>query len=177
MEQYKVKICPLCGYKNSEFARLCKNKNIDCRNPLNRVNPQPDPDVSAEEHPVDSPEESPREENESQFASGSDEASLVLELPGMTLEIQPNDVLGRTFPGSIATKQVDGMPGINFMHRRHCSFACVAGQWQVIAIPGERFTNPTQVNGVSVPPGTARGLRDGDRLQLSGVNFSVRIFP
>lgn len=190
----QVKICPACKHKNSELDFLCQN----CNALLDNVAPQPDPDQLQEpspplpqnEHsqpwnaPLSEPpppiSEPPPVQKQASHASRvtnryMPDAPLFLELPDRVIEIQSNDVLGQAHPESRATKQLSNISGVNHLHRQHCSFICAGGQWHVTAIPNEKFTNPSWVNGVKVQPGSTMPLRDGDQLKLCGITFRVRV--
>lgn len=182
-----VKICPKCGHENPEDeAGTCKAQG--CDQFLGMVEPVPRPNIIQETlspYP-ESPEDRPNVTEH--FKDGSQESvrvtnrfkavsALYLDLPGteQIYPIQSGFVLGQAHPTSTADIQLVGIQGVNFIHRRHCSFDYTGDCWNVTTIPQEEFTNPTLVNHIKLQPGQKYPIRNGDRLTLCNITFNVRI--
>ncbi|OQX17693.1 MAG: hypothetical protein BWK76_09920 [Desulfobulbaceae bacterium A2] len=86
-------------------------------------------------------------------------------------------ICGRLDPGVANQIALDGIPGLNVIHSRHCRFTCREGVWYVMAIENtsKGYTNPTYVNNVMIRPGETRAIRHGDSLTLSGTTFLFRV--
>lgn len=178
-----VKICSMCGAKHAESEFLCS-----CGALLDRIEPVPDPDL---EPPVPPDEQigpavsscpQPPDPNAASVECGVTdrycaEPPLILEHQGTNrlFEITNGDVLGQAHHTSNARLQLADLPGVNCLHREHCRFDCAQGAWQVTAIARPEFTNPTWVNHIKVEPGMSHPLRNGDRLTLCNIVFTIRI--
>jgi len=65
-----------------------------------------------------------------------------------------------------------------YLHRRHCRIDNEDGHWWITAIEqsafGRKFTNPTRINDIPLPPGERKELHEGDLLRLSGLRMRVK---
>jgi len=169
-----VKVCPKCGEINPEYENLCGGCRLFIGMEPSVVRPSqpPTPTEPAGGTGEDSGEIS-------QCATAS---CCRVGLPGSGVELAVTDgaLLGQAHPGSPAGMQLPReVPGVAYVHRRHCRFFLLEGQWYLEAVDqaplGQGFTNPTWVNGVELPPGGRQVLADGDELRLSGVRLRVVI--
>lgn len=94
---------------------------------------------------------------------------------GQVFEVRDGYVVGQAHPSSMAQIQLADLPGITYVHRRHCSFTFKDRKWHVTAIEQQSYTNPTLINQQRLAPGESRPLHNGDRLTLSGLTLTVRI--
>ena len=186
-----VKICPKCGHATPESSGdVCAA--MGCGEFLGFVQPVPAaktadkqqvaappvPDVHADKSPPTLPPEIPVQTHSHQVTTRfGAEPSLCLELPGTSkvYEIKNGWVIGQAHSTSNAHVQIADVPGANFIHRQHCSFDCVNGQWFVTAIPHEHYTNPTSVNNQKLQAAQRHPINNGDRLTMSNITFNVRI--
>jgi ribosomal protein L40E len=154
------KICTKCSHPNEITANRCSN----CGEPFTLVSSMPsETPVQTHSHPV--------------TTRFDVEPSLWLELSGTSkvYEIKNGCIIGQAHPTSNAHVQIADVPGVNFVHRQHCSFDCINGQWFVTAIPQEHYTNPTFVNNQKLQASQRYPINNGDRLTMSNITFNVRI--
>ncbi len=168
-----VKVCPRCGRANDEFGEVCEADGEF----LGMV-----PATLAAAHesaPAESPGEAP-----SAAAAPAPEAqpapTPVLYLDagagGACFEIRDGWVVGQAHFTSTAEVQLTNLPGLQYVHRRHCLFEYSDDGWHVMAIAQPAYTNPTLVNDQTVRPGERVAVHNGDRVTLSATTFSVRTF-
>jgi pSer/pThr/pTyr-binding forkhead associated (FHA) protein len=184
-----VKICPKCGHVNPEDFDICENKT--CREFLgfeapvhiseikDKIKTQPETQVGKDKTEViDDKQQDPAKLSKEKITLRFETAPvLYLDLPGTSnvYEVQNGWIVGQADPTSNAHVQISDIQGVNFIHREHCSFDYVNGQWFVTTIAHEHFTNPTFVNHQRIQPGQRYPINNGDRLTLSNVTFNVRI--
>lgn len=174
-----IKVCPRCGFHNDEFAEACaRDKEFLGMVPATPADAAPPPicdeaaTASAPPAPNGILQDAPAVR-----AMPESHPRLYVEVAatGQCFEPCPGNVIGQAHPASQANIQLQGIPGINYVHRRHCSFDFSNGRWMVTAIGQADYTNPTFHNERRVEPGQSVPLADGDRLKLSGVLLHVRI--
>jgi hypothetical protein len=100
---------------------------------------------------------------------------LEVQPSGQCYEISNGDVMGQAHPSNTAKVQLENVPGINYVHRSHCSFEYRDERWFVTAIAQPSYTNPTFVNQQRLGPSQSAPLSNGDRLLLANVALHVRI--
>jgi len=88
-------------------------------------------------------------------------------------------VMGQAHPEGGADVQISDLEGCQYIHRQHCRFEYSNQQWYIIPIDqhtlGRAFTNPTTLNGQALNLGKPHPLQHGDKLELAGVVFYVRV--
>lgn len=88
-------------------------------------------------------------------------------------------VMGQAHPEGGADVQISDLEGCQYIHRQHCRFEYANQQWYIIPIDqhslGRDFTNPTTLNGQALNVGKPHPLQHGDKLELAGVVFYVRV--
>lgn len=172
-----VKICPRCGHANDEFSETCAVDGEFLG--MAPAVPAAATSDSVTEENVSAPAENAtvetRQPETQQIGVPSRVLYLDIAANGDCHEIHDGWVIGQAHPTSQAEVQLEGIPGINFVHRRHCRFENREDGWYVIALEQPSYTNPTFINQEKVEPGQGRRLRNGDRLGLSNVIVNVRI--
>jgi len=160
-----VKVCPRCGFHNDEFAEACaRDKEFLGMVPATPADNAPPPVAGDAAVAAGQPVAESRPRLYVEVAS-----------TGQCFEPCPGNVMGQAHPASQAHIQLQGLAGVNYVHRRHCSFDFRDGQWVVTPIAQADYTNPTFHNDRRVDPGQSVPLVDGDRLKLSNVLLHVRI--
>lgn len=107
--------------------------------------------------------------------------SIYLEVVGSSLVFTVRDgaTVGQAHPSALAEVQIGNIPGVTYVHRRHCRIERRDFQWFCTAIDqrefGREFTNPTHVNKQPIMPGQSLPIRNGDCLTLATVNLIVRM--
>lgn len=88
-------------------------------------------------------------------------------------------VMGQAHPEGGADVQISDIEGCQYIHRQHCRFECHNQRWYIIPIDqhslGRDFTNPTILNGQALSVSKSHPLQHGDKLELAGVVFYVRM--
>ncbi len=183
-----VKVCPKCGQHNPEYENACSI----CTNFIGMETPIP---ASQALHEPATPAEpsngtahthsstavaSPASKNADTGATSPPETLYIQVLNSdQIFEIQHDSILGQAHPTSNAGIQLRDLAGIEYVHRKHCSFAYRDDTWQVTPIDqrqfGRDFTNVTKVNQTTLIPGQPHPLKNGDQLSLAYVKFVVRI--
>jgi hypothetical protein len=177
-----VKICKVCGHKNSEVVPICEGNN--CQEYLGEQEPVPDIELN---EPKDSQsfydnkttdagfqeQKQPFVDEHSKTKRFTPQSILFLEYSGRQYDIESGMVMGKEHPETNATLKVPGLP--DYVHRNHCKFDFQNGQWTVTAIQNPKFTNPTYVNTTKVAPNQTRPLANGDQLTLCDITFNVTI--
>ncbi|MGD8931239.1 MAG: FHA domain-containing protein [Chromatiales bacterium] len=173
-----VKICPKCGHHNPEYENACSV----CTHFIGMETPQA---VTAA--PASKPQTSPSIDAPQAVAQPADvhlspqTTALYLQVQGssQTFELRNGWIIGQAHPSSDADLQLRDLPGINYVHRRHCRFFYQDDAWHVLAIDqreaGNDFTNPTSVNQTRIAPGQTHVLANGDQLSLANLKLLVRI--
>jgi len=116
-----------------------------------------------------------------QTAAPQVQASLYLQVLGseQVFEVRDGWTVGQSHASSTAELQLRDLPGIQYLHRNHCRFSCLNGNWQVTPTDqrklGRDFTNPTAVNHARLTPGEAHRINNGDQLSLANLKVVVRI--
>jgi len=175
----RVKICAKCGFRNTENALVCAEDGA----PLVNVSPVMDLDRDEEEVTT---QFSPIPEDLTQLTENPDETveppvpRLILELKntGDTYELKNGWIIGQEHATSKAhVRLARNIPGVNFVHREHCAFQTIRGNWYILPIKAHtaEFINPTTINNNPVEIGELKEIRHGDELGLSGLMFIVKI--
>jgi len=173
-----VKICPRCGHANDEFSETCAvdGEFLGMAPAVPATGGVSDPvaegNASATVEPTCGETNQPETQ---QIGVPSRVLYLDVAANASCHEIHDGWVIGQAHPTSQAEVQLEEIPGINFVHRRHCRFENRDDGWYVIALEQPSYTNPTFINQEKIEPGQARRLRNGDRLGLSNVIVNVRI--
>lgn len=106
------------------------------------------------------------------------ELRVILIANGRCLAVQSGQVIGMEHPTGDADVRISGVPGWEYVHRRHCTVEAVNGRWTIRPVDqisrGGKFNNATCVNGVPVPPGATHPLKAGDRISLHTVELLVQ---
>jgi pSer/pThr/pTyr-binding forkhead associated (FHA) protein len=173
-----VKICPKCGHHNPEYENACsvcthfigmETSQAVTASPASKS--QTSPSIAAPQavaRPVDS-------------HLPSETTALYLQVLGdsQIFELRDGWILGQAHASSEAELQLRDLPGINYVHRRHCQFFFKDQAWYVRALDqrevGSDFTNPTTVNQTRIEPGQTHVLASGDQLSLANLKLVVRI--
>ena len=191
-----VRRCPKCRHLNPESRNTC----AQCDQYLGLEQAMPAPANPGAPHPAPggaggtAPEEASAAGTE--LPSGEEPGSsvvvteradhrdpppamLILEVPGSgdTIAVRDGTTVGRAHPSNSADVQLEGLPDLNFVHRRHCRFELRDERWHCVALDEGSFIgppNPTLVNGTPVLPCEARPIADGDRLTLAKTVLLVR---
>lgn len=165
-----VKRCPRCGAINDELDAVC----AQCGEFLGLVAAEPEPNTAAALSPA-TPASIPVP-NITRISPTSESPTLYLEhVSGIRWPVQPGQTVGQAWPENGPDVAIERLPGARYIHRRHCQFHYENGSWMIEALPQEQFVNPTLINGTLTVPGTRTLVHNGDRLTLSGVNFTIRI--
>ncbi len=170
-----VKTCPRCGHLNDEEADVCPQDGEF----LGMVPAVPAPDRPPEKvlppfvNDIDSAS-SPQ--TDSPAAPKSDPVFyLDCEGGGQCHAIRPGCTVGQAHASGTAEAQLSGIPGVQYVHRKHCRFEHEDGIWYLCPLPQTDYTNPTTINGRAVAPGERAAVRNGDRIALAGVRLTVRV--
>jgi hypothetical protein len=176
-----VKTCPRCGHLNGEEADVC----VQDGEFLGMVPAVPAPDRPPERAlPPLEPDSAPASPARSDPSPASAQAVTVAADPVLYLDcegsgqchaIRPGWTVGQSHPSGTAEAQLAGIPGVQFVHRRHCRFEHDDGIWYLCPLPQADYTNPTTINGRPVAPGERAAVRNGDRIALAGVRLTVRM--
>ena len=180
-----IKICPKCGHYNPEYENACVlcADFIGMETPIAAPPPanQPLPDSAGvlEYQSVDQAQLPTL--TAPQTAPAQLQPILYLQVLGseQIFEVRDGWTVGQSHASSTADLQLRDLPGINYLHRNHCRFSCLNGDWQVTPTDqrqfGRDFTNPTAVNQATLTPGEARSIKNGDQLSLANLKVVVRI--
>lgn len=181
MTEY-IKDCPRCLHANPEEAFVCEA----CGEFLGAVQPR-EAEAPPPVEPVDDgivPPASDSGETTRATRPQGGEALLYLEMldTGDCYRIEHGNLLGQEYPGNPAQVQIGQLPNsdrIRLIHRRHCRFEFESERWWITPLDqrafGSDFTNTTDLNERRLHPDRRHPLNDGDRLELAGVVFTVRI--
>jgi len=167
-----VKVCPRCGRVNDEFSEVCEDDGEF----LGMV-----PATQAANLPPSDPEPAAASEDMESHGDPAPQAGPVQVLyldagdGGRCYEIHNGWTIGQAHATSTAQVQLTNLPGLQYVHRRHCQFELGDDGWHVVAVAQPAYTNPTLVNSRALAPGERVPVRNGDRLTLSSLTFSVRI--
>jgi hypothetical protein len=200
MDEY-VKICPTCKHVNNEDSDICEKDgvylgmtpSVRLKDVLQQTQQMPSSPPPVSESPKDTSAplataspisskgepEAPPPQDTSRYVEAP--SVIYLELLGTSkvYTVRQGSVLGQAHPESDTEIQLEGYPGVNFIHRRHCQFDVDNGQWVVIPIDqvpfGRDFTNPSYLNQEKLVPGKKYPINNGDRLVLGKVPLSIRI--
>jgi hypothetical protein len=177
-----IKICPKCAQHNPEYENAC----VACGYFIGMETPVASTPVEAsaaaegaEVHPQAA--EPGARQAVPQASPSQGQSTLYLQVLGsdQTFEVRDGWSVGQSHASSDADLQLRDLPGVNYMHRNHCRFSCVDGDWQVTPIDqrqlGRDFTNPTAVNDNRITPGEAYRIKNGDQLTLATLKMLVRI--
>lgn len=182
-----VKICPRCGRHNDEFSEACDQDGeflgMVPATPADSAPPEPvlKPTQPPQQvKPADAPQtevapESEQEPVTSRLEEVRHRLYLEVQPSGQCYEVSNGDIVGQAHPTSPAKVQLENVPGVNYVHRNHCSFEYRDNRWHVTAIAQQSYTNPTFVNQQRLGPGQSAPLSNGDRLMLSNVPLHVRV--
>ena len=177
MSNQWVKVCPECGHLNAEYNQLCVAEGCDAF--LGGQSSEPSSGREATAELTTRSKDNDPGPGERSGGQETAAAALVLETPGFdaTFRVRNGDTVGRGDMGSTAEVQLNGLPALNLVHRRHCRFELCNGRWYCTPLDEGTFhpPNPTIVNGEFVPPGQSRPLDDGDRLSLANTHLVVRL--
>ncbi len=147
-----VKVCPQCNAVSDESEMLCKG----CGNYLGGVSITALSNLPGQEA----------------TAKGEAECHIECLSTGKCFKIRSGDVVGQAHPSSDVRIQLDGIPGVEYISRRHCRFDFHDDAWFVTAL--EDVLNPTFYNRVRMAPGGQVRVRDGGILTLAAASFRVR---
>jgi hypothetical protein len=154
-----------------------------------------DPGIDSSETDTAQPDEPTRQMGKENIASSSQENpthdvpvtirmkeknSLFLELPGASrqYQVRSGDIIGQEHLSSRAQIQISGIEGGNFIHRHHCQFEYIDGEWYVTPLLQSQsdFVNPSSLNIQRLQPGHSYKITNGDKLTLGRITFLIRIF-
>lgn len=182
-----VKVCPKCGHQNPEYENAC----LVCTYFIGMETPVPESAAVEGEDTAkpaaDQEQHSSADKTAAVTATPALEAALAGQ-PSLYLQVLGSDrifevrdgwTVGQSHATSTADLQLRDLPGISYVHRNHCRFTFVNGNWQVTPTDqvqfGRDFTNPTAVNQTRVNPGEAQAINNGDQLSLGTLKVVVRI--
>ena len=180
-----IKICPKCGQHNPEYENVC----TVCTDFIGMETPIPAPSPASEQALTSAGVLEHQSADQSRLISATAsqaapaqlQPTLYLQVLGskQIFEVHDGWTVGQSHASSTADLQLRDLPGINYLHRNHCRFSCLNGDWQVTPIDqrqlGRDFTNPTAVNHATLPPGEAHSIKNGDQLSLANLKVVVRI--
>jgi len=167
-----VKRCPRCGTINDELDDTCGQ----CGEFLGLVAAEPEVNAAAAVVLSCSTPAAGPVPRISPASPVTESITLYLEhVSGSRWPVQPGQTVGQAWPENGPDVAIAGLPGTQYLHRRHCRFQYAKGSWSVEPLPQEGFVNPTLVNGNPAAPGTQVPLHNGDRLTLAGLDFTIRI--
>jgi hypothetical protein len=180
-----VKICPRCGHRNDELASACEKDGeflgmvpaIPAANaPIPPPPPTPKPAAKPEAAPTINELESPPHACETATDAVPGKA-LYLDVEGAAQYHQVRDgwVVGQAHPTSTAEIQLSNLPGVNYVHRRHCIFEFRDGNWGVTTLLQPDYTNPSFLNDKRITPGERVTVQNGDKLRFASVTLRIRI--
>ncbi|MEA2080562.1 MAG: FHA domain-containing protein [Pseudomonadota bacterium] len=180
-----IKVCPKCGHHNPEYENAC----AACPCFIGMETPVPAPSSASEpahtsagvlEH--QSADQAPSTTvTPPQTAPAQLQSTLYLQVLGSDriFEVRDGWTVGQSHASSTAELQLRDLPGIRYLHRNHCRFSCVNGDWQITPTDqrqfGRDFTNPTAANHTTLTPGEAHSIKNGDQLSLANLKVVVRI--
>mgnify|MGYP001822279933 CR=1 FL=1 len=179
-----IKICPKCAHQNPEYENACAACAyfIGMETPVSSTTAKASPGAGGGEvHPQAAEPESAASQAAPQAGRSQGQSTLYLQVLGSerTFEVRDGWSVGQSHASSDADLQLRDLPGVDYLHRNHCRFSCVDGDWQVTPIDqrqlGRDFTNPTAVNDNRLAPGEAHSISNGDQLTLATVKMLVRI--
>lgn len=180
-----IKICPKCGHHNPEYENTC----VLCTDFIGMETPIAASSIATEtpETSVDVLDAQSADQGQlttltaPQTAPTPLQATLYLQVLGadQVFEVLDGWTVGQSHASSTADLQLRDLPGIHYLHRNHCRFSCVNGNWQVTPTDqrqfGRDFTNPTALNHTTLTPGEAYHINNGDQLSLANLKLVVRI--
>ena len=178
-----VKTCPRCGYLNDEEADVCAQDGEF----LGMIPAVPAPDRPSEKvlPPLENetvsasaqPEQGDRPVAASPDSVPAADPVLYLDCEGsgQCHAVRPGWTVGQSHASSSAEAQLSGIPGVQYVHRRHCRFEYEDGLWYLCPLPQADYTNPTTINGRPVAPGERAAVRHGDRIVMAVVRLTVRM--
>lgn len=187
-----VKICPRCGHRNDELASICEKDGeflgMVPAAPAHAAPPEPvDTSTAQQLGPEEVARGGPeRDAAETGAGTGRHVVLSPASMPGKALyldvdasgqyyQVRDGWVVGQSHSSSPAEIQLSGLPGINFVHRRHCAFEFADNEWRVKPLPQADYTNPTFLNEKRLLTGKSFPLRNGDVLRCASVTLRVRI--
>jgi hypothetical protein len=172
-----VKICPKCGHRNPEYENACSV----CTHFIGMETPQAITAPTVSKSQTSPTLDAPRAVARPADAHLPETTALYLQVLGdsQIFELRDGWIIGQAHPSSNADLQLRDLPGINYVHRRHCQFFYKDDAWHVLAIDqrelGSDFTNLTTVNQTRIAPGQTHRLAGGDQLSLANLKLVVRI--
>lgn len=185
-----VKICPRCGHCNDELASACDKDGeflgmvpaIPASSAPRPVEPAAKPEPKPEpERPALAPDAMP-DSAEAPIEPATVTAAtlgktLYLDVEGAAQYYQVRDgwVVGQAHPTSTAEIQLSNLPGVNYVHRRHCMFEYADGGWRVKTLLQPDYTNPSFLNDQRITPGESVKIQNGDKLRFASVTLRIRI--
>jgi len=186
-----IKICPKCQHLNPEYENICSQ----CQQFIGMEAAVPKPVAAKIEQssealvnqtspvPASVQKQNPTPSEPQQQAKAQAEKQamyLKITINDQLLTIYSGNIVGQAHASSTAQVQIAAdVAGIEYVHRQHCCFTYQNEQWFISAIDQSQFqqsfTNPTQYNQQLLNPGQQQLLANGDQIQMSGVQFIVRI--
>ena len=180
-----IKICPKCGHHNPEYENAC----AECADFIGMETPIPAQSsvsdsiqAGADDRELLSAEQAQLTDlTASQTGPAPLTPTLYLQVLGadQVLEVRDGWTVGQSHASSTADLPLRDLPGVNYLHRNHCRFSCLNGDWQVTPTDqrqfGRDFTNPTALNNTTLTPGEAHRIQNGDQLSLANLKVVVRI--
>jgi len=131
------KICPVCGEKNNIDDFMCKS----CMSDISNVTPTDESEIK--------------------------ENILTLKNDEITLQIKPNDIVGRNYKGS---EYFTKYPTVS---RKHCEFIYENNKWYIKDL---NSTNKTYLNNQIIEPSKKVEIKNGDEISLSSkVKFKIEV--
>jgi hypothetical protein len=170
-----IKICPRCGHHNPEYENAC----AVCTDFIGMETPIPTSAGMLEHQSADQAQSITL--TAPQTAPAQLQPTLYLQVLGseQIFEVRDGWTVGQSHASSTADLQLRDLPGIIYLHRNHCRFSCLNGDWQVTPTDqrqfGRDFTNPTAVNHTRLTPGESHPIKNGDQLSLANLKVVVRI--
>jgi len=180
-----IKICPKCGHHNPEYENACAvcTDFIGMETPIPAQSPAVEPTQTSagvlEAQSADQVQLTAV--TASQTAPARLQSTLYLQVLGsdQIFEVCDGWTVGQSHVSGTADLQLRDLPGIHYLHRNHCRFSCLNGNWQVTPTDqrqfGRDFTNPTALNNTTLTPGEAHRIKNGDQLSLANLKLVVRI--
>jgi pSer/pThr/pTyr-binding forkhead associated (FHA) protein len=180
-----IKICPRCGQHNPEYENAC----VECSDFIGMETPIPSPLSLGEAQATSAGALGHQSSDQAQAATVIAQQSALAQLqPTLYLQVLGSEqvfevrdgwTVGQSHASGTADLQLRDLSGIKYVHRNHCRFSCLNGDWYITPTDqrqfGRDFTNPTVLNQTTLTPGEAHGIENGDRLSLANLKVVVRI--
>jgi len=176
-----IKICPRCGHRNDELASACEKDGeflgMVPAIPAGAAPPLANNDAPLQNVTAAPPAPTAPAKPAAETAAALPSKALYLDVEGAAqyYQIRNGYVVGQAHHTSTADIQLANLPGVNFVHRRHCVFEFRDNEWTVTTLSQPDYTNPSFLNEVRIAPGERVTINNGDKLRFASVTLRIRI--